>query len=168
MTIGEVAKAAGVGVETVRFYERKLLIPQPRRPASGRRQYDEEIARRIRFIRRAQDLGFSLTEVKQLLNLRLDPRRSCSEVKAEAESKIAAIDERIASLRRMRKSLFSLSQCFVRIDSVCDCHMYVTYPFRAHTSARRPRLDGMYVASNIRTRSYHHMTNTVHTHSHCE
>jgi MerR family copper efflux transcriptional regulator len=109
MTIGEVAKAAGVGVETVRFYERKRLIAQPRRPASGRRNYDQETARRIRFIRRAQQLGFSLSEVKQLLELRLDPRRSCSEVKAEAESKIAAVDARIASLRKMRKSLLALA-----------------------------------------------------------
>src|SRR5712691_401055 len=109
MTIGEVANAAGVGVETVRFYERKRLIAQPQRPTSGRRNYDEEAAKRIRFIRRAQELGFSLSEVKQLLDLRLDPRRDCSEVKAEAESKIAAIDARITSLRRIRKSLQSLA-----------------------------------------------------------
>jgi len=109
MTIGEVAKAAGVGVETVRFYERKRLLPQPRRPAAGRRHYDEEIARRIRFIRRAQELGFSLAEVRQLLELRLDPRRSCSEVKAEAETKIETIDSKIAELRRMRKALDALA-----------------------------------------------------------
>ncbi|HYS56503.1 MAG TPA: MerR family DNA-binding protein [Thermoanaerobaculia bacterium] len=121
MTIGEVAKASGVGVETVRFYERKRLIPQPRRPTAGRRQYDEEIARRIRFIRRAQDLGFSLTEVKQLLDLRLDARRSCSEVKAEAEAKIAAIDARIASLRKMRKSLRSLASSCSGEGSTSAC-----------------------------------------------
>ena len=110
MTIGEVAKSAGVGVETVRFCERKHLITQPRRPVSGRRRSHEETARRIRFIRRAQELGFSLSEVKELLALRLDPRRSCSEVKAEAETKIAANDERIKSLRRMRKSLLALTK----------------------------------------------------------
>lgn len=105
----------------MRFYERKRLIPQPRRPASGRRDYTEEIARRIRFIRRAQDLGFSLVEVKQLLELRLDPRRSCSEVKAEAEAKIADIDSRIVTLRRMRKSLVALSESCSGQGSTSAC-----------------------------------------------
>ncbi len=121
MTIGEVAVAAGVGVETVRFYERKRLISQPRRPASGRRDYSEEIARRIRFIRRAQDLGFSLVKVKQLLELRLDPRRSCSEVKAEAEAKIADVDSRILALRRMRESLVALTESCSGQGSTSSC-----------------------------------------------
>ena len=109
MTIGQVAKAAGVGVETIRFYERKKLIPQPKRSTTGYRTYDQQIAQRVRFIRRAQELGFSLAEVRQLFELRLDPRRSCSEVKAEAETKIEAIDSKIAELRRMRKALHSLA-----------------------------------------------------------
>jgi MerR family transcriptional regulator, copper efflux regulator len=110
MTIGEVAKAAGVGVETIRFYERKKLIPQPKRSTTGYRTYDQQIAQRVRFIRRAQELGFSLAEVRQLLELRLDPRRSCSEVKAEAEMKLETIDSKIAELRRMRKSLQALAR----------------------------------------------------------
>src|SRR5712691_5745325 len=77
MTIGQVAKAAGVGVETIRFYERNKLIPQPKRSTTGYRAYDQQIAQRVRFIRRAQELGFSLAEVRQLLALRLDPRRGC-------------------------------------------------------------------------------------------
>jgi MerR family copper efflux transcriptional regulator len=109
MTIGQVAKAAGVGVETIRFYERKRLIPQPKRSTTGYRTYDQQIAQRVRFIRRAQGLGFSLAEVQQLLELRLDPRRSCSEVKAEAETKIEAIDSKITELRRMRKALHALA-----------------------------------------------------------
>ena len=109
MTIGQVAKAAGVGVETIRFYERKKLIPQPKRSTTGYRAYDQQIAQRVRFIRRAQELGFSLAEVQQLLELRLDPRRSCSEVKAEAETKIESIDSKIAELRRMRKALRALA-----------------------------------------------------------
>ncbi len=108
-------------METVRFYERKQLIAQPRRPVSGRRQYGVEITDRIRFIRRAQGLGFSLAEVRQLLELRLDPRRSCSEVKAEAESKIASIDARITSLRRMRKSLLSLVRSCSGEGPVSSC-----------------------------------------------
>jgi MerR family mercuric resistance operon transcriptional regulator len=63
LTIGDVAKAAGVGVETIRFYERKGLIDRPRRPASGFRHYDDQVPRRIRFIRHAQELGFSLREI---------------------------------------------------------------------------------------------------------
>ena len=110
MTIGQVAKAAGVGVETIRFYERKKLITQPRRSTTGYRTYDQQIAQRVRFIRRAQELGFSLAEVRQLLDLRLDPRRSCSEVKAEAATKIVAIDSKIAELRRMRKALHDLAE----------------------------------------------------------
>lgn len=110
MTIGELAKNAGVGVETVRFYERKRLIPQPRRPGSGFRKYDEQTARRIRFIRQAQELGFSLAEIKQLLELRLDPRRSCADVKSEAEAKIVDIDEKVASLREMRRALVEITQ----------------------------------------------------------
>lgn len=109
MTIGELAERAGVGVETIRFYERKKLIAQPSRPAAGFRRYDQETERRIRFIRQAQDLGFTLAGIKQLLELRLDPRRSCAEVKVEAETKIAEIDGKLASLRGMRKALVEIT-----------------------------------------------------------
>lgn len=109
MTIGELAGSAGVGVETIRFYERKKLIAQPKRPPSGFRRYDEETARRIRFIRQAQELGFTLAEIKQLLELRLDPIRSCADVKSEAETKIASIDAKIASLSAMRTALVEIT-----------------------------------------------------------
>lgn len=110
MTIGQLARATGVGVETVRFYERKRLIPRPKRPASGFRKYDEDTARRIRFIRQAQELGFSLAEIRQLLELRLDPRRSCADVKSEAEAKIEDIDEKIQSLRTVRAALVEITR----------------------------------------------------------
>lgn len=110
MTIGELARVSAVGVETVRFYERKKLIAQPKRPRAGFRLYDDETARRIRFIRRAQELGFTLAEISQLLKLRIDPRRSCADVKGEAETKIADIDEKIASLRVMRKALVEITE----------------------------------------------------------
>jgi MerR family transcriptional regulator, copper efflux regulator len=110
MTIGQLAEAGGVGVETIRFYERKKLIAQPRRPRSGFRRYDEDAARRIRFIRQAQELGFTLAEIKQLLELRLDPRRSCADVKSEAEAKIADIDEKIATLGLMRSALVEITR----------------------------------------------------------
>lgn len=109
MTIGELARESGVGVEAIRFYERRRLITQPRRPASGFRTYDEQTVARVRFIRQAQELGFTLAEIK-LLELRLDPRRSCADVKAEAEAKIEDIDERIASLRVMRGALVDITR----------------------------------------------------------
>ena len=110
MTIGELAKTADVGVETVRFYERKRLIPRPKRPLSGFRKYDEQALRRIRFIRQAQELGFSLAEIRQLLDLRLDPKRSCADVKREAEAKISDIDQKIVTLRTMRAALVDITR----------------------------------------------------------
>ena len=109
LTIGRLAKDAGVSVETVRFYEREGLIAQPARPDAGYRNYDQQTARRIRFIREAQELGFSLTEIGQLLSLRVDPKRSCVQVKDAAEAKIASIDEKIATLRTMRKALVDIT-----------------------------------------------------------
>lgn len=110
MTIGELAREAGIGVETIRFYERKRLVAQPRRPASGFRAYDEQALKRVRFIRHAQQLGFTLAEIKQLLELRVDPRRSCADVKAEAKAKVEDIDRKIVSLRVMRAALVDITR----------------------------------------------------------
>ncbi len=108
LTIGQVAKAAGVGVETVRFYERQgLFDPPPRRP-SGYRQFPEDVVRRLRFVRRAKELGFSLKEIRELLDLRLDPDATCADVKDRAQRKIKAIQEKIRDLQRMNKSLGKL------------------------------------------------------------
>ena len=82
LTIGEVAKAADIGVETVRFYEREGLIAEPPRRQSGYRQYPPDTIRRLRFIRRAKDLGFTLKEIGELLDLHVDPTRSCADVRA--------------------------------------------------------------------------------------
>lgn len=109
MTIGQLAKDADVNVETVRFYERKGLIVQPSRPQAGYRHYDPQTSRRIRFIREAQELGFSLTEIRQLLALRVDPRTSCVDVKSAAEAKIRSIDEKIDALKTMRKALVEIT-----------------------------------------------------------
>ena len=108
LTIGQLAKHAGVGVPTVRFYERKGLIPAPVRRASGYRQYDREAERRIRFIRQAQELGFSLQEVSELLALRMDRAGTCADVRDKASQKIASIDSKLESLRRMRRTLVRL------------------------------------------------------------
>ena len=109
LTIGQVARHAGVGVETVRFYEREGLLQRPSRRASGYRQYDVEAVTRLRFIRKAKELGFTLKEIAELLSLRLDPAASRSDVKHRAEVKVADIDMRIRSLKRMRKVLAKLT-----------------------------------------------------------
>src|SRR5207237_9845446 len=90
LSIGQVARRAGVGVETVRFYERQGLLEEPPRRASGYRQYSEEVVSRLRFIKRAQQLGFSLKEISELLLLRVDAQASCEEVKGRTDAEIAA------------------------------------------------------------------------------
>lgn len=120
-TIGELAEVAAVGVETIRFYERKGLIEQPPRPVSGFRRYGADAVRRILFIRQAQELGFTLAEIRQLLDLRLDPSRDCAEVKGEALAKIGDIDGRIRSLRSMRAALVAITQACSGEGSTSDC-----------------------------------------------
>src|SRR6516225_5956868 len=109
LTIGQVARSAGVGVETVRFYERQGLLEEPARRESGYRQYPEDVVARLRFIKRAKELGFSLKEIKELLALRVDPTTTCREVKERAEAKITDIEGKIASLLRMKKALVKLT-----------------------------------------------------------
>ena len=107
-TIGQVAREAGLGVETVRFYEREGLLEQPARRPSGYRQFEPEAVDRLRFIKQAQRLGFTLREVKELLALKLDPLATRSEVRERAVAKVADIDQRIAELKRMKKALAPL------------------------------------------------------------
>jgi MerR family mercuric resistance operon transcriptional regulator len=96
----------------MRFYERAGLLPKPPRTASNYRLYPGEMVARIRFIRRAQELGFTLKEIKDLLELRVSRGRSCGEVRSHAESKIADIEARIRSLQQMRRALAKLaSEC---------------------------------------------------------
>ena len=121
LTIGKVARRAGVGVETVRFYEREGLITAPRRGVSGYRQYPEETVARIRFVRRAKALGFSLREVRELLSLRVDSERSSAEVKARAQAKIADIEQKIRTLRRMKKKLIELTDACDGCGPMSDC-----------------------------------------------
>lgn len=109
-TIGKVATQAGVGVETIRFYEREGLIEEPARRASGYRQYEPTVVDRIRFIRHAKALGFTLREIRELLELRFEPDSRCDEVLELAEAKISDIDERIRKLRKMRRTLAGLTR----------------------------------------------------------
>ncbi|NOY45520.1 MAG: MerR family DNA-binding protein [Deltaproteobacteria bacterium] len=121
LTIGQVARAAGVGVETVRFYERKGLIEQPEKPMFGRRTYPPETVARIRFIRRAKELGFTLKEIAELLELRMDPGKSCAEVRDRALAKMADIDRKIEALGRMRRALAGLASACRGRGPTTDC-----------------------------------------------
>jgi MerR family transcriptional regulator, mercuric resistance operon regulatory protein len=107
-TIGRLARASGVGVETIRFYQRKGLVRRPT-VCAGFRTYAEDDARRIRFIKRAQALGFTLREIKGLLELNADPRTTCADVKRRTDGKLNEIAEKIRDLQRMKRSLTRLS-----------------------------------------------------------
>ncbi len=109
MTRGEVAEKAGVNPETLRYYERKELIPKPRRSDGGFRLYDESYVDRLRFIQRAKDLGFTLAEIKGLLDLRVNDEATCRDVKAEAENKLDEVEEKIRDLQRIRDALTRLA-----------------------------------------------------------
>jgi MerR family mercuric resistance operon transcriptional regulator len=109
LTIGELARRAGVGVETVRFYERQGLLSEPARKESGYRQYQDDVVARLRFIRRAKELGFSLKEIKELLALRVDPDTTCAEVRRRAEGKVIDVEGKIVALQKIKKALKKLT-----------------------------------------------------------
>ena len=108
LTVGKLAGEAGVNLETVRYYERTGLMPRPTRTDSGYRQYDGEDLLRLRFIKKAQGLGFTLKEIKELLSLRVDGRTSCQKVQKLAETKVQAIESKIRDLQRMKRTLTKL------------------------------------------------------------
>ena len=108
--IGALAERAGVNVETIRFYQRRGLVEEPTKPLGGHRRYSASAVKRVVFIKRAQQLGFTLEEVKALL--RLEDGQSCSETRTLAEHKLAVIEVRLADLNRMRRLLKNLiSEC---------------------------------------------------------
>ena len=112
LTTGQVAKQSRVNIETVRYYERRGLIPEPPRRESGYRQYSWDMVNRIRFIKRAQELGFSLQEIADLLSLRFDPKTPAILVRQKAEAKVQNIDEKIVGLQNMKHALLKLiGQC---------------------------------------------------------
>ena len=111
MRIGKVAEKAGVGVETIRFYERKGLIEQPRKPVDGGyRSYSPETVIRVRFVREAQCLGFSLKEIEELLLLRADPATECADVRERARAKLDEVNAKIARLTAIQGALEDLIQ----------------------------------------------------------
>lgn len=121
LTIGQLASAAKVGVETIRFYERKGLIAEPPRRHSGHRQYPLEAVRRVQFIHRAKSLGFTLKEVAELLALRVGAGATCADVRQVAGLKIADINRRIADLTRMKAALEHLARSCPGRGPVTEC-----------------------------------------------
>ncbi len=105
---GEVARMAGVSVETLRFYERQGILAEPPRRASGYREYPPETVDLVRFVKRAQEVGFSLREVRELLALRPVPARAPEPVRRLVQSKIADIDQKVRDLDAMRRALNDL------------------------------------------------------------
>ena len=126
-TIGKAAKQAGVGVETIRFYERRGLIAQPPKPAAGGfRDYPAATLARVRFIREAQELGFSLHEIADLLSLRADPKADCGAVQRRAEEKLAEVGKKIERLEKIGAALGRLIDACPGKGSLGACSIIET------------------------------------------
>lgn len=108
-TIGQLAKHAGVNLETIRYYERRGLLPEPPRRASGYRAYPPESLARLRFIKSAQALGFRLEEIQHLLSLRVEADTSCEQVRMQAEQKLAEVTQKIQALQELQQALLTLT-----------------------------------------------------------
>ena len=121
MRTGEVAAKAGVNVQTLRYYERRGLLPEPERRESGYRVYGPDAVRRVRFIKRAQELGFALSEAETLLALAAGGPESCDAARGMADEKIGELDRRIADLQAMRDSLQRLAETCVRPRHEREC-----------------------------------------------
>ena len=116
LKIGQLAKAAGVTIDTIRYYERRGLIPEP-----PRREYAPDFVSRLRFIRKAQELGFSLTEIRELLALQIDSVETCDQVRHRAEEKVHDIEAKIQTLQRMHAILSDLIRACDQRESSGIC-----------------------------------------------
>lgn len=121
LTRSQVAKSTGITLEAVRFYEREGMIQEPPRTAAGYRQYPEEVLPRIHFIKKAQGLGFSLPEIRELLCLRVDPQTTAADIRRRAEEKIDEIDAKIVALQQMRTALAQLTQTCHGLGPASEC-----------------------------------------------
>jgi MerR family mercuric resistance operon transcriptional regulator len=121
MKIGEVAKLSGIGIETIRFYEREGLLLEPERRPSGYRQYDESTVERLEYIRRAKELGFTLAEIRELMELSFVSQTCCDHIRQRAETKITDIESKIRNLQQMKRSLGKIVQRCRNKNSTDDC-----------------------------------------------
>lgn len=120
LKIGQVAKEASVNIETIRYYERLKLVPKPERTESGYRVFTTEVVQRIRFIKRSQDLGFTLTEIQELLALTESGERTCEQVREFATQKLNEIELKIRDLQNIQSALqVLLSKCAEGENSIC-------------------------------------------------
>lgn len=125
LRIGELAERTGVGVETVRYYERRGLLPRPARRPGQFRWYGEEAVQRVRFIKHAQRLGFTLREIGELIDLRIEPGAGCGDVRERAEAKLADIEGKLHDLQQMRRALKSLiERCEGNGPIECGCPIF--------------------------------------------
>ena len=112
MRIGEIAKRSGIGIETIRYYEREGLLQEPERRPSGYRQYDESTLEQLEYIGLAKSLGFTLAEIRELLELSYSAHAGCQHIRQRAEAKLTDIEAKVRSLQKMRRSLGKvLAQC---------------------------------------------------------
>ena len=121
MTIGQLARHARVNRETVRYYERRRLLQRPSRSVTGYRVFSGDALKRLRFIRHAKMLGFSLEEIRELLALRINSIDTCERVRQRTQAKIADIDQKLESLQRMRRALSELVTACSRRRKTNDC-----------------------------------------------
>lgn len=121
LTIGRLAQLGGVNLETIRYYEREGLLPRPPRTASGYRIFPTDAARRLRFIKRAQALGFSLKEIRELLALRVKRGAQRDQIRARAQAKLVDIDQKIDMLMAMKRALSQLTTQCSGCGPMADC-----------------------------------------------
>lgn len=121
LSIGQVATAGNVNIQTIRYYERRGLFPAPRRTAAGYRQYPEDAVARLRFIKHAQELGFSLDEIQDLLGLRVRHGAACDAVERQTRQKIEVVHQRIRDLQRMQRTLERLAAACAARRPTDDC-----------------------------------------------
>lgn len=133
-SIGEIARASGVKVTTIRFYEQRGLLPAPPRNAGNRRQYGYPDIARLQFIRHARDLGFALESVAALLLLSDDPTRPCAEVDAIASAQLAEVDRRITQLTALRGELARMVR-HCSGGTVAECRVIETLADHAHCAS---------------------------------
>lgn len=121
MTVGQLARSVGINVETIRYYERKKLLPKPRRREAGYRQYEKTDVQRLRFILRAKGVGFTLKEISALLALRLDPQTGCRDVQSIAQEALHHIENRLRELERFHTALIELIRLCGGKGSTSEC-----------------------------------------------
>jgi len=126
LTISGLARLGGVNLETIRYYEREGLLQKPPRTASGYRLFPSETARRLRFIKRAQELGFSLSEIRELLALTMMPGTKREHIRARAEAKVADIEKKIQTLGAMKKALRKMTKRCDRCGPRAECPILET------------------------------------------